>query len=456
MRRRVLLRAALSLGVSRAPMAFARPLAAPRQRALIIGNAAYRSVARLVNPAHDARLVASSLQRLGVACTCLTDCTNARMAGSIDTFVRALRVDPVDLVWFYFSGHGAYVGGHNLMLGIDTVPSSPQSLLAQGFDLDALRGMLDQVHPGAALLVEDACRNNPFMQAAASATRGIDVNPGLVPRRWGGTLTAYSTAPFTEALDWPDRAHGPYATALAGALLHGGAQPIEAVFRRVADTVWRSTHHRQQPGYYSELRDDVWLRGHTLQVQRGTGLGVRPDDARTGRAVGTRHYQAGIGAPAPIGTPEQWDDAMRELVATGQSLDAADAQRAIDQGRRAGASLRRQTLAAMMLEARGPDTVALDQAEALFQRAAHDGYVPAQVFLGELAYRRKRYALAYAWLNQAAIAGSTRAVLDVNNMLIDGAGAPHPASLRDAMREFQQRQAEMERNLSRLLPRPGE
>ena len=450
MKRRDILLAGTALGALCGTEAFALPRPVARQRALIIGNAAYRNVGSLVNPAHDARLVQSTLQKLGVQCTCLTDCTNARMAAAVQEFIAGVADAPVDLVWFYFSGHGVYLRDRNVMLGVDTVASSETSLLAQGFDLDALRGMLDQAQPGAAVLVEDACRNNPFLMAGPSPTRGIAVNPGLIPRRWGGALTAYSTAPFTEAMDWPTRPNGPYASAFSKVLLQGGSRPIEDVFRAVADSVWSNTQHRQQPGYYSDLRAGVWLDGSSLRVRQRAA----PDIGKAGAPGerGLEHYQAGLDAARPMGQPYTWAQDFRRLTDAAQSLDAPQTRHAIARARRVRASVLEQTLGAMMLETRWPERRALDEAQNLFLRAARKGYVPAQVFLGELAYRRRNYALAYTWLHLAAQEGSPRAELDVANMLVEQAIlSSHPNAVQQGYQQYLQGENAFLQAFSRAL-----
>ncbi len=431
------LAAALAAGLRQPVWAAPGRVPGPR-RALIVGNAAYRHVPRLVNPARDARLIEATLGRLGIDCSCVVDATNAELSSVVDAFMLGLRRHPAEVAWFYFSGHGAYVDGRNLLLGVDTTVSSPRSLRAQGFHLDALRGMIEQANPGAAVLVEDACRNNPFVLAGEpSATRGLQGDPGLFPpRAWGGSLTAYSTAPFTQALDWPDRPHGPYATALAAALLRPGARPLEEVFREAADTVWASTRHRQQPGYYSDLREDVVVLGaRSIELRPTRFARIAPDASSGGRSAGgagPTHYQVDARAARPIGTPAAWQDDLDRLADAVRDLGPAQRRQAVARARRLDASPAERTLGAMLLEQRWPARHALDQAQRLYLRAARMGYVPAQVLLGELAARRGDDAQAYVWLNEASLAGSGRATGDLASlsMQLAAQGGP-PTSMQD-------------------------
>lgn len=463
MKRRDVLRLGAALLGTQSGRAFAVPPAAPSQRALIIGNAAYRNVGRLVNPARDARLIATTLGRLGVECTCLTDCTNMQLTNAVDTFVRGLRLHPASLAWFYFSGHGAYVDGHNLMLGVDTKVSTPSALLAQAFNLDALQSMLAQVRPGAAVLVEDACRNNPFLLSTASATRGIRANPGLLPPEWGGTLTAYSTAPFTEAMDWPNRPNGPYATALSMALLERQQRPLETVFRVAADAVWRGTDHRQQPGYYSDLREEVWVQENRFVLAGGQPLALakNPREDLTARDVAPRHYQVGVHAVSPLGQPKDWDHDITLLAEQASAIvgDHAATRRAIAQARRPTASPSEQALGARLLVSQASTRRELDAAQYLYLQAAQRGYVPAQVLLGEMAFDRHDDALAYTWLHLASRAGSARASVDLYNMLLAQAaqnGPPRsPDDVAQRIQQFQKVFPEMMQDLNMYLKNTG-
>ena len=96
------LAATLTLAQAQAP--------APRA-ALVIGNADY-SFGELRNPKNDAEAMAKALEEAGFDVTVATDVDQASMAKAVDAFGAKLKAnDGVGL--FYFSGHGAQIGGEN-------------------------------------------------------------------------------------------------------------------------------------------------------------------------------------------------------------------------------------------------------------------------------------------------------------------------------------------------------
>jgi TPR repeat protein len=251
-------------------------------------------------------------------------------------------------------------------------------------------------------------------------------------------------------MDWPTHPNGPYASALSKTLLEGGNRPIEDVFRTVADSVWSHTRHRQEPGYYSDLRSRVWLDAGRLSVHSRAAADIGAAGAEDVRSV--KHYQAGLEVAPPMGQPITWNQDFRRLTDAAESLDDRQARQAIASARRSGASVMEQTLGGMMLETSWPEQRALDQAQELFLRAARKGYVPAQVFLGELAYRRRNYALAYTWLRLSAQEGSTRAELDVDDMLIEQAMlSKNPNAIQQGYQQYMQAENAALQGFSHLL-----
>jgi TPR repeat protein len=153
-----------------------------------------------------------------------------------------------------------------------------------------------------------------------------------------------------------------------------------------------------------------------------------------------------------MGQPITWNQDFRRLTDAAESLDDRQARQAIASARRSGASVMEQTLGGMMLETSWPEQRALDQAQELFLRAARKGYVPAQVFLGELAYRRRNYALAYTWLRLSAQEGSTRAELDVDDMLIEQAMlSKNPNAIQQGYQQYMQAENAALQGFSHLL-----
>ena len=124
-----------------------RRRAAPsgRRIALVIGNGSYQSVARLPNPANDARLIASTLQRAGftlVGDGPQLDLNKAQFDRLIQQFGRQLP--GADVALFYYSGHGMQVQGVNWLVPVDANPTSAKDMDFQMVDASlVLRQMED-------------------------------------------------------------------------------------------------------------------------------------------------------------------------------------------------------------------------------------------------------------------------------------------------------------------------
>jgi hypothetical protein len=88
-------------------LAWPGPAAAGRRVALVIGNSAYQSVARLDNPRNDAGLIADTLAALGftlVGGGAQLDLDKASLDKAVQNFGR--QIQGADVTLFYYAGHG--------------------------------------------------------------------------------------------------------------------------------------------------------------------------------------------------------------------------------------------------------------------------------------------------------------------------------------------------------------
>ena len=417
------------------------------QTALVIGNNAYQGGARLVNATNDARLMHETFGKLGAQSVVHTDLTNADMTKEIEAYAISLRKRPVGISWFFFSGHGVYIDGKSLLLGIDISLKSPEQLKSRAYDLDKLKGLLDQVKPQVAIIVVDACRDNPFL----AGTRGLIIsNPGLVPRQWGGALMAYSTAPYTRALDWPSEPNGPYAKALSKALLARPPRLIEDAFKAAADEVYAATAKEQKPGYYSELRSKVLLDASQTSISPGSILDVASASIKPGQTAARsygRTYRADLRLDDKYAgiSKDDWDEMTYEQENAIKKMDRFEAADVLARAGRPGA-VDKDLLKAGMLQEQGLLVTKNRKAAAThYEKAALRGYVPAQTMLGELEYDRQNYAESYKWLSQAASSGWGRPVLNLAQLNLEGKGVAQDSDramnlLREAFNSIPMRQ----------------
>jgi uncharacterized caspase-like protein len=144
-------------------IAAALPAAAETRVALLVGNANYRNVPSLANPADDARLMASTLKSLGfrlVGDQAQIDLDKTALDAAVRSFGNQLRGADVGL--FYYAGHGLQVRGANYLVPVGANPVREADV---DFELEDVALVLRQMEASGTrlnLVMPDACRNNPF------------------------------------------------------------------------------------------------------------------------------------------------------------------------------------------------------------------------------------------------------------------------------------------------------
>ena len=98
------------------------------RNALVIGNAAYRSVAALKMPAADASIVAETLRAAGYDVTELHDIRKTNIGQSMRGFLDEVSASgPAGVVIFYYSGYAAQSnGGERLLHNIERADDVPR------------------------------------------------------------------------------------------------------------------------------------------------------------------------------------------------------------------------------------------------------------------------------------------------------------------------------------------
>ena len=143
--------------------------------ALVIGNDGYQKVDALKNARNDARLMAATLKKAGFEVTEVTDLGRDGMWRSIDIFKS--RINKGDEVVFYFAGHGLQIKSNQLLLPIDISAVNDAQVQRDAVSLVDLQDALKDAR--FALLVIDACRDNPFPRTGSRSIGGL--TRGLLP-----------------------------------------------------------------------------------------------------------------------------------------------------------------------------------------------------------------------------------------------------------------------------------
>lgn len=229
-----------------------------RRVALVIGNSAYESVARLNNPQRDAAAVAAALRGVGFqSVTVANDLTRERLVAALIAFSR--ETDNADWGVVYFAGHGLEVGGVNYLIPIDARLRSDRDIELEGVSLTQVLGAVERARK-LRLVLLDACRDNPFASQMRRTLGTRSVGRGLASvEPEAGTLVVYAAKHGETALDG-DGANSPFATALVKNLRTPGIE-VRRLFDFVRDEVLEVTNRRQQPYSYGSLpgREDYYF-----------------------------------------------------------------------------------------------------------------------------------------------------------------------------------------------------
>lgn len=218
--------------------------------ALVIGNAAYRSVPALSNPGRDAEALAAELTALGFRnVTLLRDQTREQMFAALRAFAR--EAETADWAVVYFAGHGLEMGGINWLVPVDAQFRTDRDVRLEAVSIDELSNAIEGTR-GLRLIVLDACRDNPFapQMRLTNSTRAIGSGLARVEPE-GGTMVAYAAKAGQVANDGDD-GNSPFMKALLKRIRQPGLE-ISMLFRFVRDDVLAATARRQEPFVYGSL-----------------------------------------------------------------------------------------------------------------------------------------------------------------------------------------------------------
>jgi uncharacterized caspase-like protein len=269
-------------------LCFLAPPAQAGKVALVIGNSAYRNTPPLPNAATDATDMAARLAGLGFEVHSGIDLDRKATLEAVETFARAL--EPDDLALFFYAGHGAQIGTENYIIPTDAVASDEVTLADASVRFQTILRTME-LRADRRIVILDACRNNPFLEAAASRSGGEPAR-GLAKVDGGvGTYIAFSTQPGNVALDGTGR-NSPFTTAL---LAHIGdpQADIHAVMRKVRGDVVAATGETQVPWENSSLVNEVYLASDAAAAV-ASELPPAPPQASGPVLSAGLHYVAGL------------------------------------------------------------------------------------------------------------------------------------------------------------------
>lgn len=235
---------------------------ADRRVALVVGNSNYSNASLfLANPKNDAEDVAAALRGLGFEVIQAIDANKRDLDLNMAKFAR-LATD-ADAALFYYAGHAVQYQGRNFLMPTDAEVEDEISFRYQMTPLDDVRAALDR-GDGVKIVILDACRNNPIVNALrrkkkSGDSRSVDAVRGGLAKidKAQGMVVAYSTAADEVAADGDGR-NSPFTSAFLKRLKEPGLE-VEQLFRRVTADVNAQTGGRQRPETYVSLLSNYYL-----------------------------------------------------------------------------------------------------------------------------------------------------------------------------------------------------
>lgn len=272
---------------------------AEQKLALVVGIDTYENIEPLRKARNDARAVGETLEGLEFEVKTLIDPTRRELNRVFAEFTY--RIQPGDVVVFFFAGHGIGMDGRNYLLPADAPSPGPGDKLfvaSESIAADEIADVFAARGARLTFLILDACRNNPYPNEGARSAGGTQGLMRMDPAV--GTFVLFSAGTGQVALDRlsntdPDP-NSVFTRALLprlsqpGLTIHELVQEVRLDVRNLAERV----RHDQFPAYYDQLSGSFSFNPLPPQstepeavenlVAPDAGSATQPDACETARA----------------------------------------------------------------------------------------------------------------------------------------------------------------------------
>ena len=283
-------------------LGFATTARAEKRVALLVGNNAYENIPRLQTAVNDARAVGTALRRLGFSVMVVENQSRRAMSEAMLAFDKL--IDPGDIALFFFAGHGFEIRGQNYLLPTDIpeVREGQEELIRDSaFPAGRIIDRLQARGARTAVLVLDACRNNPFERPGGRGLRGSGGLAAMTPAE--GVFIMFSAGAKQTALDRLSSTERASNSVFTRNFVRRLAEPdltLVQIAKRLQIEVRQlaaSVGLEQTPAYYDQVVGEIVLNSS------GRTTPADPPPPQTAALLSDVDKRAAEAVPAPSADP---------------------------------------------------------------------------------------------------------------------------------------------------------
>lgn len=253
-------------------------LANAKRIALAIGNDDYQYVTKLKKAGNDAESMAEELSKAGFDVELKKNVNYKNLVRTVDSFLGKVKKD--DEVVIFYAGHGVQLKTGPYLLPTDIEAENEAEIEKFSYGLYDLTEKIYDRKASFALMILDACRDNPFgsRTRAIGATRGLNA---IEPAK--GQMVVYSASRGQQALDsLNDKDHSPngvFTREFIARMRQPGLR-VDELVRQVQDSVEvlaSRVGHEQRPALYNESRGGFYFYSPS-GINPATNTSVNAED----------------------------------------------------------------------------------------------------------------------------------------------------------------------------------